>query len=134
MIVVIPVSDESASRVSEHLGRAPYLAHYSLENGKIVERGKVPNECMHFGGNRSPPESIADLGAGVVISYGMGEGALSSLRERNIVVLEAISPSPIQNLAAYAKGELKELARGCSLHHKQEVTCSARRFKETLIK
>jgi predicted Fe-Mo cluster-binding NifX family protein len=44
MKVVIPVSDESASRVSEHLGRAPYLAHYSLENDKIAERGKVSNE------------------------------------------------------------------------------------------
>jgi predicted Fe-Mo cluster-binding NifX family protein len=123
MIIVIPVTDESASRVSEHLGRSPYFVWYSLENGKIVDRGKVPNDSIHFGGSGTPPEKIIKLGAQVVVSYGMGAGALSRFKEKKVVVLEAVSPSPIQNLAAYTKGELKELTKGCSLHHKQGVTC-----------
>jgi predicted Fe-Mo cluster-binding NifX family protein len=123
MKVVIPVMDQSAGRVSEHLGRAPYLAWYKLENEAIAERGTIINDCRHFGGNRSPPELIAELGAGVVIGYGMGDGALSSLKEKNIMVLEAISPSPIQNLNAYVKGKLKELSRGCHLDHRSGVVC-----------
>jgi predicted Fe-Mo cluster-binding NifX family protein len=124
MRIVIPVIDQSASRVSEHLGRAPYLAWYTLEGGVVAEKGTAINECRHFDGKRSPPELISELGARVVIGYGMGDRALTSLKEKNIVVLEAVSPSPIQNLNAYFKGELKELSRGCSLDHKGGVTCS----------
>lgn len=109
----------SANRVSNHLGRAPYFAWFSLEDGKVVDRGKVLNDGMHFGGVVSPPERIAKLGADVVISYGMGNGALSSFKEKNIKVLEALSPSPIQNIAVYVKGELKEFTNVCSLHHKR---------------
>ena len=123
MKVVMPVTDESAERVSDHLGRSPYFASYSLENGKIVDRGKVHNEGMHFGGAISPPERIAELGSVVVVSYGMGAESLLSFKKRNIKVLEAISPSPIQNLAAYTKGELKELTKVCPLHHRQGITC-----------
>jgi len=85
----------------------------------VVDRGKVLNDGMHFGGVVSPPERIAKLGADVVISYGMGNGALSSFKEKNIKVLEALSPSPIQNIAVYVKGELKEFTNVCSLHHKR---------------
>ena len=116
MIIAIPVTDESASRVSEHLGKSPYFVWYSLENGKIVDRGKVPNDSVHFGGSGTPPEKIVKLGANVVVSYGMGAVALSRFKEKNVLVLEAVSPSPIQNIAAYTKGELKELTKGCSLN------------------
>jgi predicted Fe-Mo cluster-binding NifX family protein len=123
MIIVIPVTDESASRVSEHLGRSPFFVWYSLENDKIVDRGKVPNDSVHFGGSGTPPEKIVKLGANVVVSYGMGAGALLRFKEKNVLVLEAVSPSPIQNIAAYTKGELKELTKSCSMNHRQGVTC-----------
>jgi len=123
MIVVIPVTDELASNVSDHLGRAPYFAWYSLSEGKIVDRGKLQNDSLHFGGSGTPPEKIIKLGAEVVIGYRMGAGALAKLREANIAVLEAVSASPIQNLAVYVKGELKELTKECGLLHKREVSC-----------
>jgi len=122
MIIVIPVTDESASTVSDHLGRAPYFAWYSLVGGKIVERGKIKNDSLHFGGSGTPPEKLTKLGAEVIIGYGMGAGALAKFKEKNIVVLEAVSASPIQNLAVYVKGELNELKR-CGMHHKLEVAC-----------
>jgi predicted Fe-Mo cluster-binding NifX family protein len=123
MKIVMPVTDESAERVSNHLGRAPYFAWYLLENKRIVDRGKVPNDGIHFGGARSPPERIQELGADVVVGYGMGAGALLSFKKRNIKVLEALSPSPIQNLAAFTIGKLEELTRACPLHHRQGITC-----------
>ena len=115
--VVIPTSDEKAERLSDHFGRAPYFGWYVVEEGKIVDKGVAPNDSEHFGGTGQPPERIAALGAEVVISFGMGMRAIQMFQENKIAVLEAISPSPVQNIVAYTKGELKELTRGCLQSH-----------------
>jgi predicted Fe-Mo cluster-binding NifX family protein len=115
--VVIPTSDEKAERLSDHFGRAPYFGWYVVEEGKIVDKGVAPNDSEHFGGTGQPPERIAALGAEVVISFGMGMRAIQMFQEKKIAVLEAISPSPVQNIVAYTKGELKELTRGCLQSH-----------------
>jgi predicted Fe-Mo cluster-binding NifX family protein len=115
--IVIPMSDEQAGRLSDHFGRAPYFGWYVVEEGKIVDKGVAPNESEHFGGAGQPPERIAALGAEVVISFGMGMKAIQMFQEKKIAVLEAVSPSPVQNIVAYTKGELKELTRGCLQAH-----------------
>ena len=115
--IVIPVSDEKVERLSDHFGRAPYFGWYVVEEGKIVDKGVAPNDSEHFGGTGQPPERIAALGAEVVISFGMGMRAIQMFQEKKIAVLEAVSPSPVQNIVAYTKGELKELTRGCLQAH-----------------
>ena len=115
--VVIPTSDEKAERLSDHFGRALYFGWYVVEEGKIVDKGVAPNDSEHFGWTGQPPERIAALGAEVVISFGMGMRAIQMFQENKIAVLEAISPSPVQNIVAYTKGELKKLTRGCLQSH-----------------
>jgi len=115
--IVIPVSDENAERLSDHFGRAPYFGWYVVDEGKIVDKGVAPNDSEHFGGAGKPPERMAALGAEVVISLGMGMSAIQMFQERKIAVLEAKSPSPVQNIVAYSKGELKELTQGCLQGH-----------------
>ena len=115
--IVIPVSDEKAERLSDHFGRAPYFGWYVVEEGKIVDKGVAPNDSEHFGGAGKPPERIAALGAEIVISFGMGMSAIQMFQEKKIAVLEAVSPSPVQNIVAYSKGELKELTHGCLQGH-----------------
>ena len=115
--IVIPVSDEQAGRLSDHFGRAPYFSWYSVEGGRIIDKGVAPNDSEHFGGTGQPPERIAALGAEVVISFGMGMRAIQMFQERKIAVLEAVSPSPVQNIVAYLKSELKELTLGCLQGH-----------------
>jgi predicted Fe-Mo cluster-binding NifX family protein len=115
--IVIPVSDVKAERLSDHFGRAPYFGWYVVEEGEIADKGVAPNNSEHFGGTGQPPERIAALGAEVVISVGMGMRAIQMFQEKKIAVLEAISPSPIQNIFAFTKGELKELTRGCLQGH-----------------
>jgi len=115
--VVIPVSDEGASSLSEHFGRAPFFAWFKVEEKQVLDRGVARNDSEHFGGTGHPPERIAALGADVVITYGMGLKAIDMFQERNIAVLEAISPSPVQNIVAYSTGLLKELTHGCLHSH-----------------
>ena len=115
--IVMPVSDIEAERLSDHFGRAPYFGWYVVEENKVVAKGVAENDSEHFGGSGQPPERMAALGAEVVISLGMGMNAIRMFQERNIAVLEAISPSPIQNIVAFTKGELKELTHGCLHSH-----------------
>ncbi len=115
--IIIPVSDEKAGSLSDHFGRAPYFAWFIVENGKVTDNGVAPNDSDHFGGVGQPPDRIAALGAEVVITHGMGMKAIQMFQEKKIAVLEAVSASPISNIAAYSKGELKELTRGCLQGH-----------------
>jgi predicted Fe-Mo cluster-binding NifX family protein len=115
--IVIPVSDEGASSLSEHFGRAPFFAWFNVEGNQIVDRGVAKNDSEHFGGSGHPPERIAALGADVVVTFGMGMKAIEMFQERRIAVLEAISPSPMQNIVAYTSGLLKELTHGCLQGH-----------------
>jgi predicted Fe-Mo cluster-binding NifX family protein len=115
--IIIPVGDEGAERLSDHFGRAPFFGWYNVEGGKITGKGVTPNDSEHFGGTGHPPERIAALGADVVISFGMGMNAIQMFQDRKIAVLEAISPSPAQNIVAYTKGELRELTQGCLQGH-----------------
>jgi predicted Fe-Mo cluster-binding NifX family protein len=115
--IVFPVSDQRGEQLSDHFGRAPFFAWYVVEGGKVLDKGVAPNDSEHFGGTGLPPDRIAALGAEVVISLGMGMKAIQMFQEKKLAVLEAISPSPIQNIVAYSKGELKELTRGCLQGH-----------------
>jgi len=115
--IVIPVSDEGASSLSDHFGRAPFFAWFNVEGKQVVDRGVAKNDSEHFGGSGHPPERIAALGAEVVVTLGMGVKAIEMFQERRIAVLEAISPSTVQNIVAYNSELLKELTHGCLQGH-----------------
>jgi predicted Fe-Mo cluster-binding NifX family protein len=115
--VVIPVRDEKGDTLSEHFGRAPYFVWFDVEDGKVVDKGVTPNDSEHFGGSGHPPDRMAALGAEVVISTGMGMRAIQMFQDKRIPVLEAISPSTMENLEAFKNNGLKELTHGC-LHSK----------------
>jgi predicted Fe-Mo cluster-binding NifX family protein len=111
--IVIPVEDEKGESLSEHFGRAPYFAWYELEDGKIVDKGIVPNDSEHFGGIGVPPDRILQLRPYAVITFGMGPRALSRFQSERVAVLQAVSSRVEEDLNGFLKGDLKELTEGC---------------------
>jgi predicted Fe-Mo cluster-binding NifX family protein len=115
--IVIPAADESGATLSGHFGRAPYYAWYQVKNGKVVEKGVVPNDSDHFGGEGSPPEKIMSLGAEIVISAGMGMKAINIFQQSTVAVLKGTYTSSEENIQEFIEGNLIELTEGCLHGH-----------------
>ncbi|HDI52886.1 MAG TPA: dinitrogenase iron-molybdenum cofactor biosynthesis protein [Candidatus Bathyarchaeota archaeon] len=113
MRVVIPVVDEEGSMISEHFGRAPYFAVFTIEEGRILRRELTPNISEHFGGYGRPPDRILSLKPDVVITVGMGPRALSRFQEAGVAVLRAEGLNVEENLRRLMEGSLRELTEGC---------------------
>ena len=113
MKIVIPVLDVEGERLSAHFGRAPFFAWFEIKDGKVVDRGVVPNDSEHFGGVGHPPERIAHLRPDVVVTTGMGMRAINIFQQMEVAVLQAKSGLSSENLNFLIKGELTELTEGC---------------------
>jgi len=109
--------DEKGEFIGQHFGRVPHYAWFEVEDGKVTDRGVVPNDSEHFGGVGLPPERMQRIGTEVMIVLGMGGRAISMFQDMNIAVLEAKSESIVDNIDLFAKGELKELTEGCLHEH-----------------
>jgi predicted Fe-Mo cluster-binding NifX family protein len=115
--IVIPVVDEEGERLSAHFGRAPFFAWFEVKDGKVVERGVVPNDSEHFGGVGLPPERIGMLKPDAVVTTGMGMRAISMFQQMSVAVLKAKREKSTENLELFARGELQELTEGCLHAH-----------------
>ena len=113
MKIVIPVSDAGGEHLSAHFGRAPFFAWQEVKEGKVVDRGIVPNDSEHFGGVGLPPERIGMLNPDAVVTTGMGMRAINRFQEMGVAVLQAKSEQSKVNFELFANGELSELTEGC---------------------
>lgn len=99
--------------VSEHFGHCEHFRFYTLENGKIIKEEAVLNPGH---GHGSLPNFIVENGAGVVISGGMGNGALSGLQARNIEVVLGGKGKAEFAVNEYINGRLKSVDSACCNH------------------
>ncbi len=116
--IVIPVTNEKGDSISAHFGRAPFFAWYQVSEGKVVDKGVVPNDSSHFGGQGLPPERMMALGADIVISAGMGQSAINMFQKSTVAVLRSINSGVEESVQDYVDGKLTELTEGCL--HAQE--------------
>jgi predicted Fe-Mo cluster-binding NifX family protein len=115
--IVFPALDEKGESIGQHFGRVPHYAWFEVKDGKVVDRGVVPNDSEHFGGVGLPPERMGKLGTEVMIVLGMGGRAIGMFQEMNTAVLQATGTSTAENIDLFVKGELKELTEGCLHEH-----------------
>jgi len=118
--IVIPAEDENGlnARLSKHFGRAPYFIVVELnEDGSIANVQAVPNESEHFGGTGRPPDRLLQFKPNAVITYGMGQRALSIFQEAKVAVLRANASTVKEVIEAYRQNKLEELTEGCRQSH-----------------
>jgi predicted Fe-Mo cluster-binding NifX family protein len=65
--------------VTEHFGHCVHFLIYDVENGKIIKEESIPNPGHKPG---FLPNFLADRGVNVIISGGMGGGAVDIFHER----------------------------------------------------
>ena len=103
----------NAGMVSGHFGHCEDFIFFETEGDKIVNQTVVGNPGHKPG---FLPNFLADKGANVIISGGMGGGAVDIFNERNVEVIIGATGDAKANVEEYLKGNLKSTGSVCHHH------------------
>ena len=99
--------------VTEHFGHCEGFMIFYTENNQIVKSETIANPGHKPG---FLPNFLADRGVNVIISGGMGGGAVEIFNERNVEVVVGASGNAKTAVENYLKGELKTTGSVCHEH------------------
>ncbi|MBB5336779.1 NifB/NifX family molybdenum-iron cluster-binding protein [Pectinatus brassicae] len=108
----IAVASEN-EMVTQHFGHCANFNIFTVENGQIVSNESVANPGHKPG---FLPVFLHDKGAEVVVSGGMGQGAIDIFNAKNIEVITGASGKAADAALAYAKGNLVSTGSVCHSH------------------
>ncbi len=111
-MITIAVASEGQN-VTEHFGHCENFNIYELENNQIIKAESIPNPGHKPG---FLPNFLGDMGVNVIISGGMGGGAVEIFNERGIKVITGASGVASKAVESYLKGELKSSGSICHEH------------------
>ncbi len=103
--------------VAEHFGHCESFLICNVEDGAIVDANNTANPGHKPG---FLPNFLGDLGVNVIISGGMGGGAIEIFNQRNIQVITGASGEAFEAAQRYLIGELKSNGVVCSEHQHHE--------------
>lgn len=99
--------------VTEHFGHCQNFNVFDTENNEIVKHESVPNPGHRPG---FLPNFLHDLGVNVIISGGMGGGAIEIFNEKDIEVIVGAKGPAREAADAYLQGFLKSTGSVCHEH------------------
>jgi C_GCAxxG_C_C family probable redox protein len=111
-MIKIAVASENGM-VTEHFGHCEGFIIFYTENNKIVKSETIANPGHKPG---FLPNFLADRGVNVIISGGMGGGAVDIFNERNIEVIVGARGDAKAVVEAYLQGSLKSTGSVCHEH------------------
>jgi len=100
-------------KVTEHFGHCVNFMLFDVENNQITKEESVDNPGHKPG---FLPNFLADQGVKVIISGGMGQGAVDIFNERDVEVVTGASGDARKAAERYLKGELKSTGSVCHEH------------------
>ncbi len=101
------------NEITRHFGHCEAFLVYDVENGKIVKEESLPNPGHKPG---FLPNYLADRGVNVIISGGMGGGAVDIFNERNVEVIVGAFGDAKAAVEKYLNGKLKTTGSICHDH------------------
>lgn len=108
----IAVASEGKN-VTEHFGHCVNFMIYDVADGKITSETSVPNPGHKPG---FLPNFLADMGVNVIISGGMGGGAVDIFNARNVEVVVGASGDARAAVRRYLAGDLITTGSICHEH------------------
>jgi Mrp family chromosome partitioning ATPase/predicted Fe-Mo cluster-binding NifX family protein len=108
----IAVASEN-KMVTEHFGHCEEFMIFDTENNKIVKTETIPNPGHKPG---FLPNFLNEKGVNVIISGGMGGGAIEIFNEKNIEVITGAKGNAEDVVSSYLQGELKSTGSVCHEH------------------
>jgi predicted Fe-Mo cluster-binding NifX family protein len=105
--------------VTGHFGHCENFNIFEVFNGKIKKRESIPNPGHRPG---FLPNFLNDLGVNVIISGGMGGGAVDIFNEKGIEVIVGTKGTAGDAVKQYLNGELISTGSVC-VDHKHSDEC-----------
>ncbi|MGB4440188.1 MAG: iron-sulfur cluster carrier protein MrpORP [Sedimentibacter sp.] len=112
----IAVASENGM-VTEHFGHCESFSIFETENNKIVKSETIANPGHKPG---FLPNFLNDMGAKVIISGGMGGGAIDIFNEKGIEVVTGAKGDAKAAAEQYLSGSLKSTGSVCHEHQHQD--------------
>jgi len=98
---------------TEHFGHCENFNIFEVQNNQIIKSESIPNPGHRPG---YLPNFLNDMGVNVVISGGMGGGAIDIFNEKGIEVITGARGDAEAVAKSYLKGELKSTGSVCHEH------------------
>jgi len=111
-MIKIAVASENET-VTEHFGHCINFNIFEAENDQIIKSESKPNPGHKPG---FLPNYLSDLGVNVIISGGMGGGAIDIFNEKDIEVIVGARGNAKEAASMYLKGQLKSTGSVCHEH------------------
>jgi len=111
-MIKIAVASEN-EMVTEHFGHCINFNIFEAENNQIVKSVSIANPGHKPG---FLPNFLNDMGVNVIISGGMGGGAIEIFNEKDIEVIVGAAGKAKEAAEAYLKGMLKSTGSVCHEH------------------
>lgn len=99
--------------VAGHFGHCENFILFDTAEGKIVSEQSIPNPGHRPG---FLPNFLADNGAEVIISGGMGGGAVDIFNQRGVEVVVGVEGETRTAVEAYLAGDLHSTGSICHRH------------------
>ena len=99
--------------VTEHFGHCEGFNIFDMEGGKIIKSEFVANPGHKPG---FLPNYLNDMGVKVIVSGGMGGGAIEIFNEKGIEVITGASGAAEAAVNNYLQGNLKSTGSVCHEH------------------
>lgn len=101
------------TQVAGHFGHCENFIFFETADGKITSVNSVANPGHRPG---FLPNFLADNGAEVIISGGMGGGAVDIFNERGVEVIVGVQGEANDAVETYLRGELVSTGSICHKH------------------
>jgi len=111
-MIKIAVASEN-EMVTEHFGHCANFNIFEVEDNQIIKSESIPNPGHKPG---FLPNFLNDMGVNVIISGGMGGGAIDIFNEKGIEVILGASGHAKAAVEAYLQGSLKSTGSVCHEH------------------
>lgn len=111
-MIKIAVASEN-NMVTEHFGHCESFMIFDADNGEIVKSETIANPGHKPG---FLPNFLNDMGVNVIISGGMGGGAIDIFNEKGIEVIVGARGASKEAAQSYLQGELKSTGSVCHEH------------------
>ncbi|MDD4347163.1 MAG: NifB/NifX family molybdenum-iron cluster-binding protein [Desulfitobacteriaceae bacterium] len=108
----IAVASENGM-VTKHFGHCEGFMIFDTENNQIVKSETIANPGHRPG---FLPDFLNEMGVNVIISGGMGGGAIDIFQEKNIEVIVGARGNAKAAAEAYLQGSLKSTGSVCQEH------------------
>jgi len=99
--------------VTEHFGHCSNFNIFEVENNKIIKSESISNPGHRPG---FLPNFLNDMGVNVIMSGGMGGGAVEIFNEKGIEVITGVRGKAETAVNSYLKGDIKSSGSICHEH------------------